>query len=696
MKVWALLTLAGALTAVPAATGSAFTAAKGASATGIAGRPAARTITLPLPVRELAADGRGAAMLLGKRTACHVVLWNARARRPTTIQRHCFGSNRDSAFAVARATDRVAWVETAGGNLFEEYLEVATAEHRKPRAISFAGSGPDVDGDYFGQVRGAGRFVFFTRFHRCVPAEPDEPPSSCPSSGAIDQAEVWVYDPATRASACPDSEGPAMHCRLLERNSGPRFKLAAASSPGLAVVKLPTGIDLFKGGKRIGALVTGPDPRDVALTSTRLLVRRGTTLDIYGFGGALERSLQVPAAKLVDAASGRALLVSGRTLLLVRLDDGRITRLRAPGRGAIHAQLESPGLFYSYGRHVRFLPLASTRSGFRTRSLVLRPSSSVALKGYGRLVADGSRAAAVGGCGILLWKAGARKGTFVQPCRGSRKVDSWGLDEVALAGDRLGWMREESISHGMRIQTELMVKTGPSKPREIASAYDDSGFGGLLISLAGGGDTLAFAWTYSFDEDSEDHVYRLSRAEDAGPCPAEPDALLPNPPQTSYCEDTGLPGGLVRGASGGRILVSFGGFSLISVVQPDNSVLDLPVPESQKHLELGISGSDVVVVKAGGSTLDVYDAVAGALRHRWPIARLSSVRHLTVGGGFAVFNAKGTHLVRLSDGSERTVLAPGKKPPVAAAMSSAGLFLLYRVKRGERLGFVPVSRLKAA
>lgn len=641
-------------------------------------------------------------MLLGKRTACRVVLWNARARRPTTIQRHCIGSNRDSAFAVARATDRVAWVETAGGNLLEEYLEVATAEHGKPHAISFAGSGPDVDGDYFGQVRGAGRFVFFTRLHRCVPAEPDEPPSSCPSSGAIDQAEVWVYDPATRASACPDSEGPTMHCRLLERNSGPQFKLAATSSPGLAAVKLPTGIDLFKGGRRIRELVTGPDPRDVALTSTRLLVRHGTTLDVYGFGGALERSLQVPAAKLVDAASGRALLVSGRTLLLVRLDNGRIARLRAPGNGAIHAQLESPGLFYSYGRRVRFLPLASARSGFRTRSLVLRPTSSVAVKGYGRLVADGTRAAAVAPCGMVLWAAGKPKGTFIDPCRPARGVDFSGTDEAALAGNRLAWMREEWTSHGLVVQTDLVVKTGTGKPREIANAFSDNSEGGLLLTLAGDGDTLAFGWTHDSFEDPgipvhEERVFRVARASSASGVAQCPHAsgLLPNPPAARLCLDTGLEAGSVRSVSGGRILVSFGG-GLVGVVARDNSKHDLEIPYREQRDQVALAGADVVLVRRGGKTVDLYDGESGALVHRWPIARAVNVRRLSVGGGYAVFAARGVHLVRLRDGVERTLLAPGRKPPVAATIEPTGLFLLYRVKGGERMGFVPISRLNEA
>jgi hypothetical protein len=331
--------------------------------------------------------------------------------------------------------------------------------------------------------------------------------------------------------------------------------------------------------------------------------------------------------------------------------------------------------------------------GADTAPLVLHPTSSVSARGYGRLVADGMRAAAAGGCTILLWKAGTRKATSLGACRGSRALEGWSLDELALAGSRLAWMREESISHGMRVQTELVVKTGAAKPRQIASAYNDSGFGGWLLSLDGGGDTLAFGWQYAFDENDEDHVYRIAKTGGAGPCPFEEGSLLPNPPQTTFCADTGLPGGLVRGVSGRRILVTFGGFRLISVVQPDDSVVDLAIPPSQKHLELGISGRDVVVLQAGGSKLDVYDAMTGSLRRSWPVGRIGTVTALSVDGGFAVFRAKGTHLVRLSDGRQRMLLAPGRRPPLATSLTRTGLFVLYRTKQGRRLGFVPLGKL---
>lgn len=335
----------------------------------------------------------------------------------------------------------------------------------------------------------------------------------------------------------------------------------------------------------------------------------------------------------------------------------------------------------------------------RSPSPIVHPTSSIALKGgYTRLVADGRRAAVVAGCGIVLWKVGQRKGTLVQPCRPARGVDFSGTDEVALAGSRLAWMREEWVSHGQRVQTELVVKDGAGKAREIANAYSDSEEGGWLLTLAGAGDTLAFGSTFdSFDDPTnpihEEHVFRVLRA-GGSQCPHEP-GLLPNPLPARLCVEANALTYAVRSVSAGRILVSFAGFQQVGVVERDNSEHDLSIPATQKHLELALSGTEVVVLQAGGTTLDVYDAESGALRRRLPIARVGTVTRLSVAGGFAAFASRGIHLIRLSNGSERSVLAPNGKPPIAATLTSAGLFLLYRINRHERLGFVPMAVLAA-
>jgi hypothetical protein len=345
------------------------------------------------------------------------------------------------------------------------------------------------------------------------------------------------------------------------------------------------------------------------------------------------------------------------------------------------------------------LAVASASAGSPAGSSVvrLRPTSSVALpRGYTSVVADGGRAAAVGACAIRLWRPGLRTTAFVKPCRPPPSTEgSTSLDTVVLAGDRLAWLRDQTESHGERLYTQLVVKTGSGKPREVVSTNVDvfSTTGDQLTSLAGSGNTLAFGWTYNngdFVNPIEDErVYRLVLPSDprAAPCPegAGFSSLV-------LCSNTGVYGSFAQSAANGRVLVNYRD-SDAEVVEPDNAVHRLTIPYTQSTDDLALSGSEVVVVRARGTALSTYDANSGALLHNWHIARANGLGALTVAGGYAVFKAHGLHLVQLSTGRELTLVAPGGKPPLDASVTSNGLFVVYRVGRRTRLGFVPLARL---
>src|SRR5204862_6707742 len=75
---------------------------------------------------------------------------------------------------------------------------------------------------------------------------------------------------------------------------------------------------------------------------------------------------RLSALRLEDFQSGIAVYVVGRDVHLLRLADRSDVRIRPPGIGPVHAQLEAPGLFYSYrpaaspGRgRVAFVPMAA-------------------------------------------------------------------------------------------------------------------------------------------------------------------------------------------------------------------------------------------------------------------------------------------------------------------------------------------------
>jgi hypothetical protein len=106
-------------------------------------------------------------------------------------------------------------------------------------------------------------------------------------------------------------------------------------------------------------------PADVSaarLDGDRLIVWRSGRLELYHVTtGALELSRPLPSGyRLADVDGGIAVLLGSQTIMLLRLGDGRSLTLK-PGRGPLLANLEPPGLYYSYtarggGGRVIFLP----------------------------------------------------------------------------------------------------------------------------------------------------------------------------------------------------------------------------------------------------------------------------------------------------------------------------------------------------
>jgi len=326
--------------------------------------PRAQTLVVRGAVRELAADGSRAAMLLGPRTACRLLVWNVGSGAKTPIRTDCSGSVRQRTFGVAVAGERVAWVETAGGNLLEMILKTATTANRKARFVSFVGSDPDVEGDYVGEVVAKTQRLFFTEYTRCAEAEEGEAPGgplACPAgrrTGDVIRTGVWLFDPAHRGSRCP-GETTFNRCRLLA-TSNDRMRLLATDGV-LFVLRLADGaIELrTTGGKVLQKVAGGAGLAEAALSTRRFLVHQGSTLQIYDSqSGAPAGVLAVPdGSKLVDTAAGLAVLLAGRSVFVLRLADGKVARLRVPGTGAVHAQLESSGLYHSATGRVTFIPL---------------------------------------------------------------------------------------------------------------------------------------------------------------------------------------------------------------------------------------------------------------------------------------------------------------------------------------------------
>jgi Tol biopolymer transport system component len=136
---------------------------------------------------------------------------------------------------------------------------------------------------------------------------------------------------------------------------------------------------------------------------------------------------------------------------------------------------------------------------------------------------------------------------------------------------------------------------------------------------------------------------------------------------------------------GNRILVDAGAGTLAVLDRTGRTRLTIPAPAVTEAV---MQGTDVVAHR--GITLDDYDAATGALRHEWPVsadAVLADVQN-----GLAAFIDGSTiHLLRLADGRDAAISAPGSGP-MHAQLERPGLFYAYGVDdaaRPGRVAFVP-------
>jgi hypothetical protein len=115
--------------------------------------------------------------------------------------------------------------------------------------------------------------------------------------------------------------------------------------------------------------------RDARLQGSQIAVLTRTRVAILDAGtGKTLRSWPLPSpaskVRLQDLHKGIAVYVSGRKITLVRLSDGKQAVITAPGQGMVRAQLETPGLFYTYfadgAGHIALIPRAQLSPRFGT------------------------------------------------------------------------------------------------------------------------------------------------------------------------------------------------------------------------------------------------------------------------------------------------------------------------------------------
>jgi dipeptidyl aminopeptidase/acylaminoacyl peptidase len=303
---------------------------------------AADTVATRRPVEGLSADGDRTAFAVNATAAdCdHVVVWTpakralVRFRRPAPCGE---GNAAGAIYDVELAGARAAWAQViACGNSCEGKLETATLTKRKP--LDLAADDSDGD-DRFGlHLHGDGDLLVYDDGSRLV------------RIGAGSEPCQEHTDYVTRI------------CTTLRR--GVHSAGVDSVSGRLIAVREPDAVAVLDArGTLVRVFPFGDgDVHAARLDGGRLVVARSGVLEVYDVAtGAGELQRPLPSGyELEDVDGGIAVLTSKKTIMVLRLADGRSFTL-SPGRGSVLAELEPPGLSYAYatpdgGGRVVFVP----------------------------------------------------------------------------------------------------------------------------------------------------------------------------------------------------------------------------------------------------------------------------------------------------------------------------------------------------
>jgi hypothetical protein len=321
----------------------------------LSGRPNAQFSTRGL-ITKLAADGNRVAVkttVQSSRSCGRIIVWTAPRRRSKSFSTNnpgcgsiLCGRGSGCVDELAFGGGQVAWVSRSGGNTLELMVNTVRLSGGAPRTIerafNGAGAGGDQKGQWVGQLLGGGPLLAYHAWS-VVCDSPDE--------GACDEGRAILR--TTNERIVRISAGRRVVVKRGADSRGLRAvgggRMVLESNGAIAV--------LGPSGARIASIaaVPGDTTRALALSRTRLVVKRTFALDLYNpANGAKVKSIPLgPAAalQLTGANSRVALLRGPRRLVLVRLSDGRLIELPLPaGRAStiVDAKLTTAGLFYAY------------------------------------------------------------------------------------------------------------------------------------------------------------------------------------------------------------------------------------------------------------------------------------------------------------------------------------------------------------
>lgn len=288
---------------------------------------------------------------------------------------------------IAIAGTRVAWLADDGGAHLERWVGMARLRQTKPTRVAYVENGMggdgDVTGDWLDSLFGDGAIIGYNRWHVCERgASWNSVVSACSAQTPAGQDDVqqqtlWTLTNGHRA-------------RILH---GDGARDLGAVDAGRLVVAHDSVVDIYSAKGTLEQTI--PDPwvsgasgymvnnsagvACCALSGNLLVLgswnkdgSENPRLDIYDVDTAKSlKRISIPRdAVLRDLQGSLAVLVENGHVYVIDVRTGRRLTITPPGSGDVDAQIEQPGLFYSYGLPhgrgaVAFLPMAQLERQLR-------------------------------------------------------------------------------------------------------------------------------------------------------------------------------------------------------------------------------------------------------------------------------------------------------------------------------------------
>lgn len=281
-------------------------------------------------VAGLAADGQLVAAHLAQPGCDRILLWKG-SGKTKSIAAGCADAEVTS-LAVAGA--RVLWVNYDYGN--HAYCQLYTATVARPRRVEIPFCQPDESDTFLGGLAGDRNLLVFNDWFDFL------------EQGQVRGVELRRVD---RRRTTKILGGPAART-VTSVDSG---LIAIRGGAGAVTVVRSEGSLVHRFGvKAQTAKLDG---------SSTVVIKTGTTLTPWDLSTAVDGTpRQMKGGALEDVQSGIAVYILEKAVHLLRLSDGRDVVVRRATSGPVHAQLEAPGLFWSHGATLEFVPMSRVRA----------------------------------------------------------------------------------------------------------------------------------------------------------------------------------------------------------------------------------------------------------------------------------------------------------------------------------------------